>query len=284
MIRSNRTARIVLSLVLAVLVAGTGRCLAGSAADSVRKPPASGSKGAPAPAAPDESQPVPISTPTIVAPTLPEAPATGKGRVTLVIDGNRRWCTRPDDRPVKSPETRAGGPRKAGEVVTFGYRFSIAGVSRANPDLALLLFESPVYQTATWLPAGKVGAAAKPRGSSSHEIVPEVGPGRTRNPGMSPSTLVAHWQEINRCASLPPRFEFDLEPGTYDLYLAFDLLMKDGSWMHRSTGYLTDIPVEKTRQTQVDGLIDMGQGNRREVSLEKATLLPKGNAAGASGP
>src|SRR5437773_1139599 len=45
----------------------------------------------------------------IIALGLPDEPAAGKGRLTLLFSGDHRWCTYPDDRPIKPPED----PRRA---------------------------------------------------------------------------------------------------------------------------------------------------------------------------
>jgi hypothetical protein len=80
--------------------------------------------------------------------------------VELLIGGNRRWCTYPDDRIVRPAQT-AGTIQKRSEVFTFGYRFTVSAVKRGQADTPLMLFESPVFQTATWLPASKTGQSRK---------------------------------------------------------------------------------------------------------------------------
>jgi len=102
---------------------------------------------------------------------------------------------------------------------------------------------------------------------------------------MSPDTLVPRWQEEYRCVTLPERMDFDLDPGTYDIYLAFDVLSRQNSWAHRSSGYLTDVPVEKARRTRLDGLVNLGTGSERQVEIESSTIEPDTAATpGASGP
>src|SRR5689334_13708929 len=57
------------------------------------------------------------------APVLAPRPAAGKGRLSLALEGNRRWCTYRDDRVARPPEMknqRAGAPPPShDEILTF---------------------------------------------------------------------------------------------------------------------------------------------------------------------
>jgi hypothetical protein len=209
------------------------------------------------------------------------------GRLSLVFDGNRRWCTFPDDRVVRPPARPTApsarrGERDRSEVFTFGYQFVVAAVRRGAADAPIMLYESPVFRTATWRPLSKVQPQALQRRSRSRMAAPE---GTPPPRPVRPDTLVPYWQDLNRCATLPERMEFDLQPGTYDVYLAFDLMNREGGWVHRSTAFLTDVPVEAPGRTRVDGRIHMGGGSQREVELRTAVLEPAGaGGAGAAGP
>jgi hypothetical protein len=197
-------------------------------------------------------------------------PEAGMGRMTLAVAGNRRWCTFPDDRVVQQPERQHSGPvgqTARDKVYTFGYQFTIAAVERSHPDETLMLFESPIFRTAVMRPAGKVGRGTpKPStggpaiGSRSETVEVQLGQ-------ESPATLVPLWQEQYRCTTVPEAFDFDLEPGTYDVYMAFDILLKSGSWTHRSIGFATDIPVKDAQVTRVDGRIEILAGGRRTVDI-----------------
>jgi hypothetical protein len=70
------------------------------------------------------------------------------------------------------------------------------------------------------------------------------------------------------------RFDFDLDPGRYDLYLSFDVKMRSGDWIHRSYAYLHDIEVVEGSRTVVDGLIEMRGGGRRDLQLRSASIEP----------
>lgn len=236
-----------------------------------------------APPARAEALPPPARPPEILAPALPPAPEPGKGRLAFHIGGNRRWCTYPDDRLVRPPEQQ-GRFVKRNEVFTFGYKFTVAAVKRGDAGAPLMLFESPVFRTATWRPASKVGQSRKsgPRGpiiGIEGEPLP-----KPKQIPKDPDTLVPYWEEPYRCVTLPGRMDFDLDPGTYDVYIAFDLMKGDGTWVHRSNGYLTDIPVEAARRTRLDGLINLGAGADRQVDLLSASLDSDSDAPGAAGP
>jgi len=209
-----------------------------------------------------------LRPPAILAAPMPPSPAPDKGRLVLMIGGNRRWCTFPDDRIVRPPE-KPGTVQKRNEVYTFGYRFTVSAVKRGQADTPLMLFESPVFRTASWLPASKAGLSRKtgPRGPI---VLPEGDRRLTKasEPPVAPETLVPRWQEESRCVTLPERMDFDLAPGTYDVYVAFDILNRENSWMHRSTGYLTDVPVETARRTRLDGLVNLGAGSERQVDIQ----------------
>ncbi|MEK7283951.1 MAG: hypothetical protein AAB249_09075 [Acidobacteriota bacterium] len=236
--------------------------------------------GLPAPA---EVVPPPVRPPEIRAPLLSPSPAPGKGRLALHIGGNRRWCTYPDDRLVRPPE-KQGRFEKRNEVFTFGYKFTLAAVKRGDAATVLMLFESPVFRTATWRPASKVGLNRKtgPRGP----MIRSGGepPSKPKQVPKSPDTLVPYWEERNRCVGLPERMDFDLDPGTYDAYVAFDIMKGDGTWVHRTTGFLTDVPVEAARRTRLDGLINLGSGADRQVELVSSSLEPDANVPGPAAP
>ncbi|MGH9750909.1 MAG: hypothetical protein ACRD6R_13415 [Candidatus Polarisedimenticolia bacterium] len=227
-------------------------------------------------------EPPPLRPPEIVAPGVPPLLPEDKGRVALEFEGNRRWCTYPDDRVVKPPERDVPARRKQVEVWTFGYRFSLAAIRRGAPRDPIVLFESPDFRTATWRPASKLrpeGRTAAPGPSVMGE-----GPGARSRQRTAPDTLVPYWMEVNRCVTVPDRFQFDLDPGVYDFYMAFDLLIRDGSWVHRSMAHLTEVPVEAARRTRLEGRIHMKSGAERELELSRASVETTGSASGAAGP
>src|SRR5688572_15228668 len=82
------------ALLAAVLAGAPAAPVEGRAAAAGSSPPA-----------PEATTPPPARPPEIRAPALPDSPAAGKGRLALHVGGNRRWCTFPDDRLVRPPET-----------------------------------------------------------------------------------------------------------------------------------------------------------------------------------
>ncbi len=169
-------------------------------------------------------------------------------------------------------------------VFTFGYQFPFAAIKRGAPDKPLMLFESPFFQTASLRPAYKLGL-----NQPSQKVV--VGPSvgmhpRVAKPGSAeePDTLVPFWEERNRCVALPERFDFDLEPGTYDVYVAFDVMNQARSWAHRTADYLTDVPIEEKRLTHLQATATMSGPSGRDLSLQGASLQPAGQETGADGP
>ena len=267
--RRHRGELAVAVLLLAVLGVEPATLPEASAADASSLPPESMVPPAPRP-------------PEIRAPGVPATPAPGQGRLALHIGGNRRWCTFPDDRLLR-PEEQPGRLEKRNEVFTFGYKFTLAAVKRGDADTVVMLFESPAYRTASWRPASKVAANLKaaPRATI---IVPEGEANRRpRQMPKSPETMVALWEPQNRCVGFPEEMNFDLDAGTYDIYAAFDLLKGDGTWVHRTTGFLTDVPVEAARRTRLDGLINMGSGSERQVEFLSSSLEPDPGAPGPSG-
>jgi hypothetical protein len=241
----------------------------------------------PVEAAPSQVDPAAMPEPpvgpsgvAIHAPLLPGLPADGKGRLDLAIGGNRRWCTFPDDRLVHPPEQRS--PRSAAATIknpvyTFGYQFTIAAVERARPGTVQMLFESPVVRTATYREAIKVG-----RGVSKPAAGPEImEPTETRPlkfQNEQPSTPVPYWQEQYRCATMPESIDFDLDPGVYDVYMAFDILLKSGAWVHRSTAFQTDVAIAAGGITRLQGAVNMAAGGRRELELRSGPAAPESGA------
>lgn len=230
-------------------------------------------------------EPPPMRAPVFQAPALPPQPASGKGRLSLAFEGNRQWCTYRDDRVVQPPPGLASptiAPRSHNPIYTFGYQFSVAAVARSRPDETILLFESPVVRTAVLRQAAKLGRGGK-QPPAPTVIAPEGGAHQKKGTGAQeqPNSIVPLWQEQFACTTLPTSFDFDVDPGAYDVYIAFDILGRSGAWTHRSVGYLTDIGVVEGRQTRVDGRVDMIGGGRRQVDLLSSALLPVSGAGAA---
>lgn len=246
---------------------------------------ATAAAGLPRDAAPPETSGAPaLKPPTIRAPVMPEKPESGKGRMTLAFSGNRRWCTFPDDRLIRPPRPPLPRAEEKDEVFTFGYQFIVSAIKRGEADTPLMLFESPVIRTATWRPASKAGIDLS-RGPEFPMVSGEASPSK-RSRRVTPNTLVPYWQEHNRCTTFPERLDFDLAPGTYDVYIAFDLLNRQGGWAHRMTAYLTDVEVEEGRRTRLNGRLHQKSGEERELDLLSATLLSESGEAspGAGDP
>jgi len=218
--------------------------------------------------------------PTIQAARLPPSPPADKGRMSLVFEGNRRWCTYPDDRVIKPPSGLAsrGGRPDRNAVYTFGYQFTVAAVERARPDETLLLFESPVFRTAMFRQAAKLGKG-KPKPQGGPVIMEPQEQVQVDTERIDPTTLIPWWREQYRCTTLPTAIDFDLDPGTYDVYMAFDILLRSGNWTHRTIGFGTDITVEAGRTTRVDARANMAAGARRELEILGAGFADPGAPA-----
>jgi hypothetical protein len=223
--------------------------------------------------APPAAQPISIQTPR-----LAEKPAAGMGRLRIDVGGTRKWCTFQDDRVMKPVNVSAGGPAARGTVFTFGYMFSVAAVNRAHPSETILLFESPTIRTAVMRPAGKIGRAAPPKSSQAPVIgeTPERVKVKEHKP--DPATLVPYWQEEYRCTSLPEAMDFDVAPGTYDLYMAFDILLQSGSWAHRTIAYQTDVSIGEGNVTRLQAAANMRAGGRRELELSAPSQTAESSA------
>jgi hypothetical protein len=235
----------------------------------------------------DPSTAPPLRSPIIVAPDMPEAPAAGKGRLSLQFFGNLQWCTFPDDRPVSPPEqvARPGARKEKDQVFTFGYTFTVAAIRRGAADGPIMLFESPIFRTASLRPAVKLGLSSKQEtigpGVGSSGVTGQPQPGKQP---VGPGTLVPLWMGQNRCVKLPERLDFDVDAGVYDVYMAFDLMGKEGGWVHRSSAFLTDIAVAEARHTRVEGVIDLKGGRQRQVALLSASAPQATRTRGAGGP
>jgi hypothetical protein len=235
-----------------------------------------------APATDGEEAPVAQGGLEFKAPLLGSLPAAGKGRLSLVMEGNRRWCTYRDDRVARPPEMksqRVGGPPPSrDDIFTFGYQFTIAAVERSHPGETLMLFESPIIRTAVMREAAKLG-----RGIPSSVQTPQVPDSDDTNKKKAPShempsSLVPMWQEQFRCAKVPETIDFDLDPGIYDIYMAFDILLRSGGWAHRSIAFETDVVVRADATTRLDGVVNQSGGARREVRLSPASPAPERSA------
>src|SRR5207245_1815404 len=159
---------------------------------------------------------------------------------------------------------RPGQTEEENEIFTFGYRFSISAVKRGNAASPLMLYESPIYRTAEWRLASKLGQTKRTGQAGPAIVIPGERSSKPRSIPKTPDSLVPHWDEVYRCVTFPAQLDFDLEPGTYDVYIAFDLLNKEGGWVHRMNAFLTDIPVEAARHTRLDGTINLGAASQRQ--------------------
>jgi hypothetical protein len=215
--------------------------------------------------------PTPVS-PSIQAPVLPGAPESGKGRMSIAFEGNRRWCTYPDDRVVTPPAALSARPgSERNPIYTFGYQFTIAATRRSHPEETLLLFESPVYRTAVYRLASKVNKGRPTVKAPAVDTPPPTGKTRSGT-RVDPTSYVPWWQEQYRCTTLPEVIDLDLEPGVYDVYMAFDILLRSGNWSHRTIGFGTDIAVEADRLTRVDARANMASWMRRDLEILGATI------------
>jgi hypothetical protein len=257
-----------------ILLAGAVLASAAPEADTMSARPTT-------PTAEDAPVPPQAQPPEIPPQMLQPEPASGKGRLALVIGGNRRWCTYPDDRIARPPQ-KPGTFERRSEVFTFAYQFTLSAVKRGQADEPLMLYTSPIFSTASWIPAFKLGQTQKI--APAHPIIAgEDNRGqRPRQKPKGPDTLVPRWHEQNRCVTMPERMDFDLAPGTYDVYMAFDLLSRDNSWAHRTIGYLTDVPVEAARRTRLDGLVNLGGGSERQVELQSFAIEPEATPSPAT--
>jgi hypothetical protein len=226
------------------------------------------------------SAPPPVRPPVIESAVLPPQPPAGKGRLAIDVGGTRRWCTFPDDRVVKPPEGPHAmkTPGNRNPVYTFGYQFTIAAVERSHPDETILLFESPVFRTAVMRQAAKLG-----RGQKAPPKAPTIGsaPDKVSLQPESPLSMVPLWQEEYRCVTLPEALSFDVDPGTYDVYMAFDILLRSGGWSHRSVAFATDVVVAEGGAQHLAATVSVLAGGRRDVELKSvASSEPAAGAAG----
>ncbi|HEV8120962.1 MAG TPA: hypothetical protein VGQ67_08195 [Candidatus Polarisedimenticolia bacterium] len=227
------------------------------------------------------SSPPPVQPPIIESAVLPPQPPAGKGRIAIAVGGTRRWCTFPDDRVVKPPEGphTQKTPGNRNPVYTFGYQFTIAAVERSHPQETILLFASPVFRTAVMRQAAKLGRGQKPPPKA-----PTIGaePDKISLQPESPLAIVPLWQEEYRCVTLPESLSFDVDPGTYDVYMAFDIMLRSGGWSHRSVAFATDVGVAEGGAQRLDATVSVVAGGRRDVELKSAaspTPAPAGAAA-----
>jgi hypothetical protein len=158
MVSHQHSARVVLCTLIACLLSVPVGPMAGNPAKEGTAPERNRDK----PVGLEEQAPVVRGPIPIRAPRVKPVPAAGRGRLSLTFDGNRRWCTFPDDRLRNTPTKKPSGPKRRREVFTFGYQFSVAAVERSRPDSTLLLYASPVVRTATLRQAGKLGRGHTP--------------------------------------------------------------------------------------------------------------------------
>src|SRR5712671_464733 len=134
-----------ISLICVVLAAASASSRISGAAAQPAAP--EGKVAAPPPATAPGAEEPPIAPGALEfhASVLSPRPAAGKGRLSLVMEGNRRWCTYRDDRVNKPPDMRnprvGVPPPSRDDIYTFGYQFTIAAVRRSNPGETLMLYE-----------------------------------------------------------------------------------------------------------------------------------------------
>jgi hypothetical protein len=276
-----RLKRWIILICVALAAARVSSRLAGAAAQPATP---EGKAAAPPPAAAPGAEETAVAPGALEfhAPVLSSRPAAGKGRLSLVMEGNRRWCTYRDDRVNKPPEMKnprpGAPPPPRDDVFTFGYQFTIAAVERSHPGETLMLYESPIIRTAVMREAVKLGRGIPPSVQTPQIPDPDDSKKAKKSDHEMPSTLVPMWQEQYRCVKVPERFDFDLDPGIYDIYMAFDILLRSGGWAHRSTGYETDVVVRTDATTQLDGVVNTMGGAVRDLRLSPASPDPEGSA------
>jgi hypothetical protein len=219
--------------------------------------------------------PPPTQPLSIQSARMPEEPAAGMGRLRIDFAGTRKWCTFPDDRVVK-PQAPQEGPPARNQVYTFGYKFTVAALNRAHPSETMLLFESPTIRTAVLRQAAKLGVAKPPPANRAPTIGEPPERVMVKGKKLDPTAMVPLWQEEYRCTTLPEAFDFDLAPGTYDLYLAFDILLRSGNWAHRTIAYETDVTIGEGDTTRLQATAGIRAGGLRELELGAASASTSG--------
>jgi len=119
-------------------------------------------------------------------------------------------------------------PGHENEITTFGYEFTAAAIERGAPDRPIMLFESPSFAPRTHA-GGQARRPSRPAQGSDRSLDGRAAPLGARQAAQQRRDGGAAWDESDRCTTLPERFEFDLAPGTYDLFLAFDILGREAA-------------------------------------------------------
>jgi len=150
----------------------------------------------------------------------------------------------------------------------------VAAVNRAKPSETMLLFESPTIRSAVLRQAAKIGRVQAPSANRAPQVGEPAEHLKLQEKKQDPSAMVPLWQEEYRCTSLPEAFDFDLAPGTYDFYLAFDILLRSGSWAHRTIAFETDVTVGEGDTTRLQAVSNMRAGGLRELELSGPATPP----------
>ncbi len=197
------------------------------------------------------------SRPASQAPSPPEPSASTEtpeqGTLVLQLDGNRRYCVKWNEIPLREGAVRPRHERSGPLITTYGYKYQISATRRGATGVTKL-FESPAIRTAYNVRERPPNLPPSPRLPTPEDLKAETRPPRSRE-----ST---RWIKEHTCTDLKPEYSFPIAPGRYDVYLGFDLLVSTGSWVPLQSDYVTDVSVERDQKTRIRGRVDFSNGVR----------------------
>lgn len=200
--------------------------------------------------------------PASQAPTPPEPSSPTEteeqGTLVLQLDGNRRYCVKWNEIPMREGAVRPRHERSGPLITTYGYKYQISATRRGATGVTKL-FESPAIRTAYTVQERPPDLPPSPRLPTPEDLKAKTRPPRSRR-----ST---RWIKEHTCTNLNAEYSFPMAPGRYDVYLGFDLLVSTGNWVPLQSDYVTDVSVERDRKTRIRGRVDFSNGVRT-VKLE----------------
>src|SRR5437867_920514 len=190
----------------------------------------------------------------------PETPSITpeQGMIELRLSGNRTFCVEWNEMDVKEGATKPRQYRNSSVITTFGYKYQISASRKGVGGGVVKLFESNPIRTVDLKEERPANQFPTPHLATPQDLK------RAREPWQQ--RKVPRWIPGTTCTVILDSFDFPLDPGRYDMYLGFDLLLPNGRWAPLQSDFLTDVLVEKGKRTKVLGKVD-NSGGVRTVEL-----------------